>query len=394
MGKRILILNGSFCELPIIQKAKEMGHYVITTGNMPDLIGHKYSDEYINADYSDKELILDIVRKKKVDRIISCANDFGVLTASYVAEKMGWPGHDSYANAELLHHKDKFKAFTMKHHIPSPRSTIFTNIEDARRYIASVDYPIIVKANDLTGGKGIMKATNREEANIALDNAFAKSRDKHIVIEPFIEGTQHSIVTFVVDKKVRASVSCNCYSPTNPYLIQSETLPADHIDQLQETLIEIIEMISRKLDLVDGMFTLQYILSDGKIYIIEAMRRCFGNQFLTLAGLASGFPWEEALIQAETGGSCQALQCILPVMKYCGHYGIMASRNGILKNYRIDPSIENHIFQKFEILKPGMPVIDYLNERIAYLYYQYDNREEMLADVTNMNKYISVELED
>lgn len=394
MGKRILILNGSFCELPIIQKAKEMRHYVITTGNMPDLIGHKYSDEYINADYSDKELVLDIVREKRVDRIISCANDFGVLTASYVAEKMGWPGHDSYANAELLHHKDKFKIFVMKNHIPSPHSAIFTNIEDARRYITSADYPIIVKANDLTGGKGIMKATNCEEANIALDNAFTKSRDKHIVIEPFIEGTQHSIVTFLVDKKVRASVSCNCYSPTNPYLIQSETLPADHMDQLQETLIEIIETISRKLNLVDGMFTLQYILRDGKIYIIEAMRRCFGNQFLTLADLVSGFPWEEALIRAEMGGSCQALQCVQPAMKYCGHHGIMAQRNGIIKCYHIDPALDKHIFKKIEMLKPGMPVNDYLNERIAYVYYQYDNREEMLADVTQINKYISVELED
>ena len=37
----------------IIKKAKEMGMYVITTGNAPNLIGHQYADEYIPADYSD-----------------------------------------------------------------------------------------------------------------------------------------------------------------------------------------------------------------------------------------------------------------------------------------------------------------------------------------------------
>ena len=49
--KRVLVLNGSFCEAPIIKKAKEMGMYVITTGNAPNLIGHQYADEYIPADY-------------------------------------------------------------------------------------------------------------------------------------------------------------------------------------------------------------------------------------------------------------------------------------------------------------------------------------------------------
>ena len=36
--KKVLILNGSFCEVPIIKKAKELGYYVVTTGNMPNLV--------------------------------------------------------------------------------------------------------------------------------------------------------------------------------------------------------------------------------------------------------------------------------------------------------------------------------------------------------------------
>ena len=42
--QRMLILNGSFCEQPLIETAKKMGYYVITTGNAPELIGHKYAD--------------------------------------------------------------------------------------------------------------------------------------------------------------------------------------------------------------------------------------------------------------------------------------------------------------------------------------------------------------
>ena len=62
--KKVLVLNGSFCELPIINKCHELGYYVITTGNMPELMAHKYADEYIKADYSDYEAVLDIVKQK------------------------------------------------------------------------------------------------------------------------------------------------------------------------------------------------------------------------------------------------------------------------------------------------------------------------------------------
>ena len=109
--EKVLILNGSLSEIPLIEKAKQLGYYVVTSGNDPTLIGHSYSDEYIAADYSDKEAILDLVRSNDIDRIVSCANDFGVITSCYVAEKMDWPGHDTYENALTLHQKDRLKEF-------------------------------------------------------------------------------------------------------------------------------------------------------------------------------------------------------------------------------------------------------------------------------------------
>ena len=48
--KVILILNGSHSEIPLILSAKKIGLRVITTGNDPRQIGHKFSDKYIRAD--------------------------------------------------------------------------------------------------------------------------------------------------------------------------------------------------------------------------------------------------------------------------------------------------------------------------------------------------------
>ncbi len=390
MKKKVLILNGSFCEAPIIQKAKDMGLYVVTTGNMPSLIGHKYADEYIPADYSDCEKILQLVKDNNIEGIISCANDFGVLTAAYVAEHMGWPGHDTYNTAKLLHHKNLFKQYVYEHNIRAPHSYCAKDKEDAINYAKNADYPIIVKANDLTGGKGIRRADNYNEALDAINYSYEKSRDKHVVIEPFVIGTQHTYVSFIVDKKVVCSTSCNCYSPINPYLIQSEVLPADNIDVHEPELKSIIENMATDLDLVDGIMALQYIVKDNKPYIIETMRRAFGNQFLMLADKATGFPWEEAYIKAALGKSCTDLEITKPEYVYCGHHGIMSPHNGVIKDYEISDEINKHIFKKIEMLGPDRRINDNLNERIAYIYYTYDSKDEMVSAVKNFNNNIKI----
>lgn len=391
--KKVLILNGSFCEQPIIVKAKEMGMYVVTTGNAPELMGHKYADEYIPADYSDKEAILRLVKENGIEGIISCANDFGVITAAYVAEQMGWKGHDTYKNAMLIHHKDSFKKYCLEHNIPSPKTESFYTKEEAYKFVTLCDYPIIVKANDLTGGKGITKAVNFEEAKEAIDVAFDKSRDKHIVVEPYVEGKQQSIVAYLCDEKVICMNSCDCYSYVNPYLIQAETLPASGIEKYQLELIKIIEKMAEDLHLVDGIICLQYIVKDSHPYIIEAMRRIFGNQFTNLMEKTTGFAWNENYIRNSLGMKCKT-ELEKPSMKYCGHYGVMAKSNGTVLNWSIDEEFEKHVYKKIEMIHANERIEDYKNQRIAYLFYKFDDLLEMQRQVRDLEQRINISVVD
>lgn len=392
--KKILVLNGSFCEKPVIEKAKEMGYYVVSTGNDPKLIGHQFSDEYIPCDYSDKEAVLKLVRDNGIEGIVSCANDFGVLTAAYVAEQMGWKGHDTYATAKLLHHKDKFKQYCYEHDIPSPHSVSFGTIEEAAEYCKACEYPVIVKANDLTGGKGISRADNFDEAVAAIKNAFFMSRDKHIIVEPYLTGTQGTFFAFIVNKKIAVTAGCTCYSQKNPYLIQAETFPSVDFKETAPELEKIAEKLTNDLNLADGILAFQYIRCGEKPYIIEMMRRSFGNEALLLCDMTTGFPWEEAYIKASLGLDCTGIKTAEPPMKYCGHFGVMADCSGVVKRYRIPPEIEKHLFKKTEMVQPGGRIGNHRNERIVYLYYTYDSLEEMNEEVIHFNERIEIEMEE
>lgn len=390
--KKILILNGTISEIPIIEEAQRMGYYVVTTGNMPELPGHKIANEYISADYSDGEALLKIVRENDIEGIVSCANDFGVISSSYVADHMNWPGHDTYENSVLMHHKDKLMNYFKDKNIPAPWFEIFTDIEAAKAYCDTCKYPIIVKANDLTGGKGICRANTKEEAELAIDNAFHMSRDKHILIEPFLEGKQQSIVVFLVDKKIVVTSSSDIFCMRNPYLVQAETYPASDFDVVKEQLHDIIHQMAEDLDLCDGILSFQYIVEDGVPYIIDMMRRCFGNETLRLADEMTGFPWEKAYVMASLGMDCSNIKATEPTSTYCGHYGLMAEKNGVIESYNIPDSIERRLFKKTINMVPGDTIENFMTEKIAHIYFRYEDFDEMLSEIVKYNDMMDVKM--
>lgn len=388
--KKVLILNGTISEIPIIKIAQNMGFYVVTTGNMPNLPGHKIADEYIPADYSNCEEVLKLVKDNDIEGIISCANDFGVITSSYVAEQMGWPGHDTYEHSLTMHHKDKLMTYFKDHQIPAPWFEIFEQAEDAKHFCETCKYPIIVKANDLTGGKGILRANTIEEAKLAVDNAFNMSRDKHVLIEPFLTGIQQSIVVFLIDGKIVQTSSSDIFCMRNPYLVQAETYPATDFDKVKGKLHAIIHQMAEDMKLVDGIFSFQYIVEDDTPYIIDMMRRCFGNETLLLADEMTGFPWEEAYVRASLGMDCKCLTNQPVTTKYCGHYGVMAEQNGELVSYEIPEDILNRLFKHTVNMQPGDVIDNYMTEKIAHIYFRYDDFEQMKDEIVKYNDRITV----
>lgn len=378
--KKALLLCSSHNDLGLIKALRKLGYYIIVTGNRKGLPGECWCDEFIEADYSNKELILSIAKEKSIDAIVQCCNDFGVYTATWVAEQLGLPGYDTYENCLTLNNKDKFKDFCKKYDIISPVAEGFTDLEKAKEHVKTVKYPIIIKPTDNSAGNGITRADDVESAFIALNNAFSKSRAGRIVIEPFISGTQHGFCTFLKDKKVVAVCSNNEYSIINPYRVEIDTYPASYYEQVKDILVGQIEKIASILNLKDGIFHLQYIYDGKKPMIIEVMRRILGNMYHIPGNALTGIDWEYWEVRAKCGLSLEGFPQKVYQEGYYAYKSLIAPRNGIFSGIVLPSIYDKYLESVYMLREEEYKIEKHESDPLGFCFFMFPS-DEMMQEV-------------
>ena len=105
------------------------------------------------------------------------------------------------AAAQLESSKDFAKAFMKRHHIPTADYETFTDPAAARAYVEKKGAPIVVKADGLAAGKGVVVAMTVEEAVSAIDSMLEGHQfgaaGARVVIEDFLEGEEASFIVMV-----------------------------------------------------------------------------------------------------------------------------------------------------------------------------------------------------
>ncbi len=398
--KKMLLLGGSHAEIPLIQAAQALGWYVITTGNNRDGLGHPYADKTVFADFSDKDAMFKLAKSEDVQAVCSGCNDFALLSTVYVCEKLGLPGHDSYTTSLEIHHKDKYRALATRLGIPTPRAITVSvtgtgfaadNCANFDAAIANLTFPIIVKPVDLTGGKGIHRAANPEEAREAYKDACSRTRQDHIVVEEFVQGTNHGFSAMLVKGKVAFAFSDNEQYFVNKYLVSGANSPSTSGSETLAKLRDYSERIARELHLVDGILHIQYIEKpDGTPVIIEICRRPPGDLYIKFVKYATGIDYPKFIVMAETGEDISGIADV-PTQGYWLRHCIMAgpdiANGSTVRDVTFAPEIQGNIVEKFLWYKPGERIADRLTYKAGIVFFKFRSPEEMenkTARMTNL----------
>ncbi len=179
---------------------------------LPGNGGIKEAANLIPGSVTDIPFVVEKAQEIRADYVVVTPDDPLALGAVDALNKVGIPcfGPEQVA-ARIESSKAFAKDLMKKYHIPTAKAEVFTEVDKALSYLQTQSFPIVIKADGLALGKGVIIAKDRAEAEEAVlsmlrDEKFGKS-GKRIIIEEFLTGPEVTILSFCDGKTLVPMIS-------------------------------------------------------------------------------------------------------------------------------------------------------------------------------------------
>ena len=163
--------------------------------------------ELVGIDWQQSDHLIRFLKDNYVDLVVVGPEAPLVAGLADVLNKAGIPVFGpSKAAAQLEGSKVFAKDLMKKYNIPTAAYGVFHKVDEAKEFISQTGAPIVVKADGLAAGKGVVVAMTIDEANAAVEDMLSGNRfgeaGSTVVIEEFMEGEEASLLAFVDGKIV------------------------------------------------------------------------------------------------------------------------------------------------------------------------------------------------
>ena len=198
---KILVVGNGGKEHAIAEKFNNENHEVFMLGQNPGV--NKFGK---CIDIKEEE-ISKFCKDNKIDLVFIGPEAFLVDGLVDKLEDEGIRVFGPRKNAAILEGSKAFsKDFMKKYNIPTAEYEIFNDIEKALEYLKNCEFPIVIKADGIAAGKGVVIPENYKEAKDSLEEIMLYKKFDNagntIVIEEFLEGEEFSLMAFVSGEKV------------------------------------------------------------------------------------------------------------------------------------------------------------------------------------------------
>jgi phosphoribosylamine--glycine ligase len=188
-----------------IAQNKEISRVYVAPGNA----GTALNPDMLNVPISSVQDLLEFAQKEQIQLTIvgpEAPLSQGVVDV-FRANGLKIFG-PTKAAAQLESSKDFAKAFMMRHNIPTAAYATFTDAKLAHDYVTAHGAPIVIKADGLAAGKGVVVAMSDDEAHAAIDAMLSDNKlgsaGARVVIEEFLTGEEASFIVMVDGKNILA----------------------------------------------------------------------------------------------------------------------------------------------------------------------------------------------
>ena len=304
MNKTIAIIGASYLQFPLVLKAKEMGIQTICFAWEEGAVCKDIADKFYPISIVEKEQILEVCRKEKIDGITTIATDVAVPTIAFVAQELGLVGN-SVECAYKSTNKYAMRKALKDGGVNCPSFSLVHNIEEARKELEVIGLPAIIKPCDRSGSMGVTKIETEEKLQIAVEDALSASFSKAAVLEQFIDIAQEISVEGISWKGEHYVLAVTDKVTTGaPHYVelgqhQPSQLPKEVIDEA----IRQVKLGVKALGIEYGASHPELMIDkNGQIFVTEIGAR-MGGDFIgsDLVYLSTGYDFLKGVIEVALG---------------------------------------------------------------------------------------------
>lgn len=389
--KVALILGGIYPHAALAKKLQKRGYYTLLVDYFKNPPAASSVDEHSTESAMDVDAVLRLAKDRHADLVMSPCLDQQMVIAMQVSEALGLPHPFSSETALQVTNKKYMKRIMTDNNIPTAR--YYEIDDDTRLQDIKLDYPVMVKAVDASGGAGIYKLETPEGLEDALERARRFSRSKTVIVEEFKQGIEVSIYAYVSGGKAKIVTTAERISEMDESHVRCfcTVSPSPAGERVRETMAQISTDIARAFGLDNTPLFVQFILNEQGAFVLEFSPRLGGGTCYRTAELNAKYDLLDAAIDSYLGNSVvvdsQKEEGIFLVQIVYAHDGIFdhVEKLDQLKE-------EGYVVEEFYLKTSGMEVSSEKasSARIVTLLVYGQTEEELLRKSNHIMDTIEV----
>lgn len=301
MKEKIAVIGANEPLIPFYRQAKKLGYEIICIAWEEGAVCKEYSDKFYPISFAEKDKVLEVCRKEKIDGITSFSLESALPTVVYVAQRMGLV---SNSEESLLLTQSKFaqRQALEKTGIPVPKYYLVENEADLSKIRCR--FPVIVKPVDSGGSQGICKVESPDKLTEAYNYAISFSRTSKAIIEEFVDGREFSVEYISHQgKHYFLQITDKVTSGAPRFVEMQHHQPADIPTSVWTRIKSMVENALTALRIENSASHTEIKWnSNDELFIIETGAR-MGGDFITsdLVRLSTGYDFVEGAIKLAVG---------------------------------------------------------------------------------------------
>lgn len=393
--KKIMILGAGTYQVPLIKTAKRLGIYTIVVsipGNYP---GFSHADKVYYENTTDYEKILEIAKAEQIDGIVTAGTDVAVITIGKVCDELGLSGL-SFQAAQIAANKLLMKTRYEEHGVRTAKfRKIPLEANDVSERVSALSFPLIFKSVDSSGSRGIVRVDSPDGFDSAIRNVKENTRSDYYIVEEFIEGEEFGAQAFVYRGKVEFIL------PHGDYVFHGDTgVPIGHFapyalkPEIIQDAREQLTAAIQAMELNNCAINADFILKDGKTYVLEIGGRSGATCLAELVSIYYGFDYYEKILRSALGEdlSFACENCAVPNASML----LMSDKDGIIRGqHNRNPENPDICDIQFDYV-PGDHVHKFHvgPHRIGHVITKGETLEKAVETLQNALKNIEIEVEE